>query len=319
MHEVGPQLAQAPREARGVGQRVQRRARCAAAEAHGIAAHLAGGCGEREHLDRDPRFCSRVGQQAVLAEDHVRVHIAKVGQQAQDRDLAAGQSRHVVEVDDPQALVALARGKAPVERAVALGEPRPREALGVVAGRGSARQAPAGGLAQARGERRRVRRRHDQRGVQRGRHLRQAADVGDDARRAAGGGLEHHQAEPLERERGRHRDVGGAVDVDQLRVGEAPEHPHAAAQRRSRSALGELAGERPVADQQQRRASGQLGRDPLPRVEQVVDPHARDQAPHACGDERARLEPESLSGARSLAGGEDVEGDAGRPHVHAPR
>ena len=183
--------------------------------------------------------------------------------------------------------------------------------------------APAGQLApggrpQARGQRRAVRGRYHQRGIELGDRLRQPADGADDARRAARGRLEHDQAEALDGERRHDGDVCRPVDLGQLRVRDPAEHPHPAGERRSRRSLGQLAGEWSLADHQQGGAVRQLGCDHAPGLEQHVDPHARDQAPRAHGDERLRREPQSRACGCAIAGGERVEVDARWPDVHVP-
>jgi hypothetical protein len=139
VHDVGAQHAQARGEPGDVGECLRDARGRGAPEADRVAARVASGGGDRHHLHRDAELRQPLGERALLAEDHVRVHAAQAWEQAHQRDLTARQARDVIEVHHPQALVALAREQLPVERAVALGDRRPGEPLAVAA-RGRARR-----------------------------------------------------------------------------------------------------------------------------------------------------------------------------------
>ena len=247
------------------------------------------------------------------------VHAAQMPQQAQQRDLASRQAGDVVEIHDPQPLLAPAGHQPAVQRAVALGDRGPGEALGVAARRGPCGQRSARRRPQPRAERLAVAGGDHQRGVERRRGLWQAADVADDAGRAARRRLQHHQPEALDRDARHRRHVGAAVGLDQLLVGDPAHHAHPAGEGWLRGARRHRLAQRPVADQQQLRAGRQLALNPAPRVEQHLDPHARHHAAGAHHDERGGVDPQPRARPRPVAGGEAIECHARCPHADVPR
>ncbi len=101
--DVGLQLTETPAQHPDVAERcAAQRSEPERARPDAVLPDLAGRRGHREHLDRDAGLAQAVDEGTVLPEDHVRVHPASQGsQRAHQRDLATGQSGHVVEVDDP--------------------------------------------------------------------------------------------------------------------------------------------------------------------------------------------------------------------------
>ncbi len=121
-------------------------------------------------------------------------------------------------------------------------------------------RSPPAAAGQPRGQRIRIAGRDDQRAVEPGHRLGQAAGVGDDARGAAGGGLEHDETEALDGERRHRRHVGRPVGIDELLLGDAAEHANAAPEGAARERCLHPSRSGPVADQQQLRARRQSTR-----------------------------------------------------------
>jgi hypothetical protein len=66
---------------------------------------LARGIAERQDLGRDAGEVEPPDEGAVLGENDVRRYSVEVGEEAQQRDLAAGETGDVVQVDDLQTTV----------------------------------------------------------------------------------------------------------------------------------------------------------------------------------------------------------------------
>ena len=102
MDDVGLQFTETPPQRPDVFQRRGHRLESERARPDAALPDLSGRPGNREHLDRGAHLAQTVDERTLLPEDHMRVHPAAQGsQRVYQRDLAAGQSGHVVDVDDP--------------------------------------------------------------------------------------------------------------------------------------------------------------------------------------------------------------------------
>ncbi len=160
---------------------------------------------------------------------------------------------------------------------------------------------------------------HDQVGCQSLDAVRQAPHVGDHDGRAAGQGLQHHQAETLERRRRHHGDVRGLVESNQLGIGEGAGKPGGGEDAELGSPSLEAGSSGPVAADDQQSSVHRWGRQLRPRLEQAVDAHPGDQPADAADHLGIGGQAESPACLVAGSGAEKGELDGRGDDLHPPR
>ena len=289
-----------------------------------LLAQASSALGHREHLGRDPSLHEAIGERAVLARGSRAARPrrgAGAGEAARSRRRRAGRRdrgrRRACGVGAARASIA-----SRIDGAVALDDALPT------------RTAPrSGACPPGSGDRPARPRRTMRRASASTSSGATASDVssawtasgkpptvGHDGRRAARRGLDHDEAEALERARRDDADVGGAIEVDQRVVGDAPEQPHAV--RTGRDARpaprgGSRCGPSPAMSNC---APGGSSACAAAQASISTSSPIRGTSRRTATATNASLvELERRARGRTIAGREAVEVDARRLDAHAPR